>query len=164
MPCGLSVTFLGKNRNGHVLGKHPLLDRTKLHVFVYGSNMLVSRMRDRIAAAAVVDTGYLVGRRLAFHKRGIDGSAKANAAFTGSEADRVWGVIYRIAHRDNVVLDRIESVGSGYDRDEVEVVTQDRCLPVYIYCARAEAIDESLRPYSWYHKLVLHGALQHASM
>ena len=138
-----------------------LFDSSRLHVFAYGSNMLIRRMRDRIAAASVIQKGSLAGHKLAFHKRGVDGSAKANALFTGEDADRVWGVLYRVSHRDSVILDRIETVGSGYDREEVEVMIADRTVRAHTYVARSEVIDDSLKPFSWYHQLVLHGALQH---
>ena len=35
-------------------------------------------------------------RRFEFHKRSHDGSAKADAAFTASSNDRVWGVVYQL--------------------------------------------------------------------
>ena len=102
---------------GHRVGKH-----SKVNVFAYGSNMSRTRLQERVATAAALHTGFVPNRRLAFHKRSVDGSAKCNATFTGSASDHVWGVIYRMSHRDTITLDQHEWIGVGYHREEVDVV------------------------------------------
>lgn len=130
-------------------------------IFAYGSNMSVQRMRDRIPNATVLETGYVRGRRFEFHKRSIDGSAKANAMPTGRDLDRVWGVIYQLSCEERDILDRHEFLGIGYDRTAADVFVAGKAVSAYLYEARSEAIDGSLRPYHWYHRFVLQGAIEH---
>lgn len=132
-----------------------------INVFAYGSNLSIERMQDRIAGAKVLATGYVRGRKLVFHKRSFDGSGKANAALTGCDADCVWGAVYRMTTDECRVLDRHEFLGIGYDRQEVDVIAVDGSFRACMYLARSEAIDDSLRPYDWYHDFVLQGAEQH---
>lgn len=54
-----------------------------LSVFAYGSNLHVRRTTARAPSARPVAIGYVSERSFWFHKRGVDGSAKANALFTG---------------------------------------------------------------------------------
>ncbi len=57
------------------------------------------------------------------------------------------------------ILDDYEQ---GYDREQVHVVSRSTApIVAWIYSARRDAIDASLRPYSWYMNFVLSGALQH---
>ena len=128
------------------------------HIFAYGSNMYTERIRARAASATPVATGYVTHRRLAFHKRGKDGSAKANAVFTGRESDRVWGVVFSIARDDKKALDRFEP---AYDVEQVVVVADGETLATSIYVARDDAIEDALKPFVWYHRFVIHGAVQH---
>jgi gamma-glutamylcyclotransferase (GGCT)/AIG2-like uncharacterized protein YtfP len=130
-------------------------------VFSYGSNMFTPRMRERAPGASVLRAGRVAGRRLAFHKRSVDGSGKGNALWTGQAGDQVWGVIYGLSRREKLLLDGHEYLGVGYDEELVEVVTSAGSLQAWMYTARAEAIDAALSPYCWYHELVLRGALEH---
>jgi gamma-glutamylcyclotransferase len=136
-------------------------NQPKVNVFAYGSNMSVFRIRSRVASARVLWTGYVCQRRFAYHKRSIDGSAKANSIFTGHDADRTWGVVYQISLEEKGSLDRYETLGVGYDHEQVDVIVGDAVQTAWIYVARREAIDESLKPYSWYHRFVVHGAREH---
>mgnify|MGYP002623607894 FL=1 len=61
----------------------------KMKIFTYGSNMHIARLRARVASAVPVERGVVAGRRFAFHKRGLDGSGKADAFYTGDAADCV---------------------------------------------------------------------------
>lgn len=131
---------------------------SSVNVFAYGSNMCAQRIRARVASATTLTTGYVTHRRLVFHKRGKDGSAKADAVYTGCVNDCVWGVVFALSHKAKPVLDQYEF---GYDEEEVLVVSHRGVLPAITYVARAEAIDPSLKPYSWYHRYVTHGAQQH---
>lgn len=123
--------------------------------------MSIQRMNARVADSVVLGSGYVRQRRIAFHKRSNDGSAKANAVETNCQADRVWGVVYRLRQADQITLDRYESLGVGYDRGLFDVVAGDRILKAWMYVARPEAIDDSLKPYSWYHDFVISGAREH---
>ena len=90
-----------------------------VNVFAYGSNMSTQRMRDRVPSATVITTGYVMQRRLAFHKRSEDGSAKADAAFSSRRSQRVWGVVYQLPRREKAQLDAFEYLGVGYDQHRV---------------------------------------------
>ena len=120
--------------------------------------MCTGRLRARVSTAVPVKIGYVTHRRLAFHKRGVDGSAKADAVYTGQASDCVWGVVYCLNPEDKALLDDHEV---GYDEQQVTVIAQSGVLSAVTYVARAEAIDASLRPFSWYHRLVIQGAVQH---
>ena len=97
-----------------------------------------------------------------YHKRSIDGSAKADAFHTGDHSDRVWGVVLEISRNEKPWLDRHEFLGVGYDEETVDVRLEDRStLSARIYVARRDAIDPTLQPYSWYHDFVIRGAQQH---
>ena len=98
---------------------------------------------------------------MAFHKCGADGSGKADAAFTGCASDRVWGVVYELSESDKPVLDTYEFLGVGYDSETVRVHMAEDSICASIYVARSEAIDPALKPYSWYLRFVLLGAIEH---
>lgn len=126
--------------------------------FAYGSNMVVERLRARVASARLVGSAVLAGHALRFHKPGSnDGSAKCDAAHTGNAADSVLGALYSIATIDMALLDQFEGRGNGYERKTIVVV-----------CARGEAVDAQtyvatriepgLRPLDWYKEHVLRGA------
>jgi gamma-glutamylcyclotransferase len=136
-------------------------NRPTVYVFSCGSNMCARRMRSRVPTSMPVTTGYVRQHQLTFHKRSDDGSAKADAAFTGVPADRIWGVVYRLFREMKPVLDRHEFLGVGYDEKEVNVVLRDGSLQAWMYVARHDAIDHSLLPYSWYHDYIIQGAREH---
>ena len=132
---------------------------SSIHIFAYGSNMCLPRIQARVPSAKSVTTAFLAQRRLVFHKRGRDGSGKADIVRTGSETDRVWGVVFSLNRSEQPILDDCES---GYDVQEVVVAGQSGLMSAVTYVARAEMIDRSLKPFSWYHSYVVQGATQHA--
>ena len=101
----------------------PLSDVPTIDVFAYGSNLHLHRMQGRAPSARPVEIGYVVGRKIDFRKRSLDGSAKADAKLTGNHSDRLWGVIYSVRSRDKRSLDKHEFLGIGYDEVLVEVTT-----------------------------------------
>lgn len=121
--------------------------------------MHTDRIRARVASATPVSIGYVTYRRLAFHKRGKDGSAKANAISTGCESDRVWGVVFSIAPDEKPVLDDFEF---AYNDQQVVVIADVGTISASMYVAQAEVIDDALKPFTWYHRFVIRGAIQHA--
>jgi len=133
-----------------------------VRIFAYGSNMLTARMEDRVDRVNVVTTGMVYGHRLQFHKRSRDGSGKANAFPSGDPLDCVWGVIYELSGDQHRILDHYESLGVGYEHATVVASTAKGEVETCMYVAREEFIDDSLRPYQWYHDFVVHGADQHA--
>ncbi|MBD3675647.1 MAG: gamma-glutamylcyclotransferase [Planctomycetaceae bacterium] len=132
-----------------------------VHVFAYGSNLCTARLKARVPSAEPIAVGHVTHRQLVFHKRSEDGSAKADARWTGVEHHRVWGVVFRIADVEKPILDECEFLGIGYDETEVEVVHESGILRSWLYQAREEAIDDSLLPYDWYHDFVVSGAREH---
>ena len=134
---------------------------SETHVFAYGSNLHLRRMRSRVPSADIVAVGYVSGRQLLFHKRSVDGSAKADAFYSGDPVHRVWGVVYRMDAAGKRVLDQFEQLGVGYDQQQVDVDVDGSPVPAWIYTACPAAIDRSLRPYRWYRDFVLYGAFQH---
>lgn len=139
-----------------------MIDESRIAIFAYGSNMCTARMLVRVPSANPIAVGYVTGRRIKYHKRSVDGSAKADAEHTGNEADRVWGIVYEI-HRDQKAdLDRYEQLGVGYGFESVIVdVADERRVRAGIYTALPHAIDQSLQPYSWYVTYLVAGAVQH---
>lgn len=136
--------------------------RGTIDVFAYGSNLCVERMEVRVSAARVLTTAYLTGHALRFHKRGRDGSAKADAWPTGDRRDVVWGVVYQLSVADKIALDGIEGVGRGYLDHEVEVVTAaGEAMQVRTYRAQKSHVDATLAPFTWYRQMVARGATHH---
>ena len=121
-----------------------MANEPKILAFAYGSNMCTQRMHSRVSSAMPVTIGYVRERRFVFHKRSVDGSAKADAAFTASPDDRVWGVVYQLDVYQKLLLDQHEFLGIGYDEEVVEVVHEGGLLRAWMYVARRDAIDASL--------------------
>ena len=126
-----------------------------MHYFGYGSNMPRVRVEERIGRCERLGAASLSGWRLAFHKRGADGSGKCDASFTGNPGDRLWGALDRLTDDQMEELDKYEQ---GYDRRTVEVSFDGGTLSAVLYVARESRIDPKLRPYHWYKELVLAGA------
>ncbi len=137
---------------------HPA-DPDGAFVFLYGSNMLGRRLRARTPSAFSIAPGEIRGHRMAFHKLGADGSAKANILGTGDATDRVFGVVYRIERQELEALDAIEG---GYDRNLMPAITRwGHAVEVHAYLARPSFIRPDLLPFAWYRDLVVAGAREH---
>lgn len=148
--------------NRSVDDREVMVEYETYRYFAYGSNMLERRIRakDRAPSARVLGTGYVVGRRLKFDKVSrADGSGKCDAEWTGSEMDRVYGVVYEIARHDKNALDRVEGLGNGYEERTVAVETGDGVVEAVAYIATRKERD--LRPYHWYKALAVAGAVEH---
>lgn len=128
--------------------------------FAYGSNMSTPRLAARLRAVEVVDVAELAGHRLAFHMAGGDGSAKCDVCQSDHPADAVIGVVFRLDVRERPVLDAIEGLGVGYAEKPV-VVAGRRHGPLQAFLYRALRTEPGLRPYAWYKRHVLHGAIEH---
>lgn len=126
--------------------------------FAYGSNMLSRRLRvsERAPSAELVGTAQLRGYRIAFDKRGQDGSGKCHVQDCAALQTSVYGVLYRIDAQDWRTLDRAEGRGEGYERIEMSVEIAGRALSCMSY--QATDIQTGLKPFHWYKQLVLAGA------
>lgn len=115
----------------------------------YGSNLHPARLRARVPSAELLGTAVVAGKRLQFHKRGRDGSAKANLI---DAPGSVHVAVYAIAGSHKVRLDRVE--GAGYRVETLDVADFGGC---FVYVAEESHVDESLKPFSWYTGLVIAG-------
>ncbi len=129
--------------------------------FAYGSNLHPVRLQARVPSARVAGKGVLRGRRLKFHKRGkMDGSGKCDASMSAPE-NVVHGALFEIATAQWSDLCSIEGVGRGYELEDVLVETGERRLRALTLIAQEPFVDPALRPFDWYHALVVEGALFH---
>lgn len=127
-----------------------------LFYFAYGSNLSIRRLQARVPSAVFTTTAFLDEHRLCFHKRNLDGSAKADIAAERA-AEGVWGAVFRLLAAEQYLLDRAEGRGAGYEVKEVVVASERgeayQCLTYF-----ATDIDKSLKPYEWYLHHILTGA------
>lgn len=130
---------------------HPFL------YFAYGSNMSIRRLQARTPSARVVGIGTLSGHRLAFHKAGSDGSAKCD--IMESPADRVIGVLYQIDRDEKLILDRCEGLNRGYAEKIVTLAAESGDV-ISASTYYATQLDPGLKPYQWYKRHVLEGAME----
>ena len=121
----------------------------------YGSNLHPLRLERRIPAAKCVGTAALDDYALRFHKRSLDGSGKCSIAPGG---ERVHVAVYEIDTAGLRRLDRIEGVGTGYERLTVDVPGFGACMS---YTAGAGYVDDRLQPYDWYREMVIRGCRYH---
>jgi hypothetical protein len=117
------------------------------------------RLGERVPSAAFEAVVALPGHRLAFDKRGRDGSGKCNLAPSTDPAHRVLAAVYSLDAAEVRLLDRFEGVGYRHQCLQVEVA--GRCRPVYAYVASPQHCDPRLKPFHWYRKLVYLGARHH---
>jgi cation transport regulator ChaC len=131
--------------------------------FAYGSNMATARLRGRMPSARTLGLASLAGHELRFHKRSTDKSGKCNAYATGDDDDTVIGVLFKFDPAERAALDKAEGAGKGYQPTMVTVVNaKGRRRKVLTYLATPDAIDDDLKPYTWYKNHVLIGAREHA--
>ena len=115
------------------------------------------RMLARVPAAVPRGRARLAGHRLAFNKRGRDGSAKANLVADPDPDAGVWGVVWELATEALPELDPYEG---GYARVRVVVEAEDGAqLEVEAYVS--DRLTEDPVPYDWYLEHVLRGARAH---
>lgn len=129
-----------------------------LFYFAYGSNLMGARLRARVGSARLESTAALAGFRLAFNKRGADGSAKCNI-MPGEASDVVHGVMWRIDARDKSALDAVE--GPAYYCWWHNLPAAGTRYPVFTYIARPGMTADDWRPYDWYRAFVIAGAREH---
>lgn len=131
-----------------------------LNYFAYGSNMSVRRLKSRTPGAIPKGTFILPKHDLRFHKSSnTDGSAKCDAFYTGHAKHKIFGVLFQLNKKEKPVLDKIEGLGKGYEEKEVTIHTPDgKNEKAFTYYATA--IDEKIKPFSWYVHHVLKGAAE----
>ena len=131
--------------------------------FAYGSNMLHARLAARCPSARALFVAHAPGWDIDFSKRGQDLSGKATLVRASHPGAIAYGVVFEVADSEMPDLDRFEGRGNGYERDDdFAVIRSDTGddIAAKTYIAAPTAIDPSLRPFDWYHALVLAGARQ----
>ena len=122
--------------------------------FAYGSNLEPRRLRERIGEFRVYGAACLYGHRLAFNKRGRDGSGKAN--LMPDPLGLVWGVVYELTPAAWPRLDRFEA---GYTRLRIQVEpSPGEGLEAWSYASTRLC---GKPPFAWYREHVVQGARQH---
>ncbi|MEM1407377.1 MAG: gamma-glutamylcyclotransferase family protein [Bacteroidota bacterium] len=129
------------------------------HVFSYGSNMLIDRMRNRVSTVEPIGLYKLRGFELVFNKAGKDGSAKANVRPSHSSST-VHGVIQRFDLQQKPLLDAAEGLGRGYDLMSFRAILGNRNVEVHYYIARDSRYLTKGVPFDWYWYYVYYGALE----
>ncbi len=125
-------------------------------VFAYGSNLSKGRMALRIPEAEAKANGRLEQHVLRFDTRSVkDGSGKANVLRTGNPEDDVWGTVYELTPEDLARLDEFEP---SYDRELVEIATEEGPQQAWVYVAKPDRVFEDLQPFDWYKRHVVEGA------
>jgi hypothetical protein len=73
------------------------------------------------------------------------------------------GVVFDIDPAQKPRLDVHEGLGHGYAEQQISVIIDlnGNLHTVFMYAAEDSHIDPALRPYSWYKRFVLAGALEH---
>jgi gamma-glutamylcyclotransferase len=132
--------------------------------FAYGSNMLTRRLAaaDRAPSAKAKGLGYVPGYRFTFDKRSKDESGKGNMLKTDVATDRVYGVLFSVARKDETSLDEKEGYKpdgtAGYDKVSVAVTTANGSQHAIAYIAR---VTQASVPFHWYKAFVVAGAMEH---
>lgn len=139
----------------------PCADRSPheamLTYFAYGSNMSMSRLGARVPSAHRLAVGRLQGYRLAFHKVGRDGSGKCDIVACRDSV--VFGTLYGFDADEKPLLDAFEDLGRGYSTRQIAIERTDGSISsAFTYTALI--VDPNLRPYHWYHRHVLVGAVE----
>lgn len=128
--------------------------------FAYGSNMFNRRLQLRVPSAKPVSKALLTGYEIQFHKKSnADGSAKCS--ILENEGSEVYGIVFEIDSDEKKLLDRVEGVGTGYEIKQLKINLPSKTIKAFAYVATESHIDDSLRPFRWYKRLVLAGAEQH---
>ena len=129
--------------------------------FAYGSNMSSRRLTapGRAPSATRVTVGYVPGRRLKFDKFSTrDRSGKCDCEATDDPADRVYGVVYRIAMSERAALDEAEGLRRGYRDEILTVIAEDATHRALAYVATDKS--PGLPVFDWYLEHVLRGATE----
>lgn len=98
---------------------------------------------------------------MVFKKRSVDGSAKCTLCHTCDEGDVAYAAVFSIPEDEVSILDAVEGVGRGYDRQHLGVTVGLEPLTVFTYIASESHVIFDLEPYEWYKGLVLAGARHH---
>jgi hypothetical protein len=136
------------------------MNENPFYVFSYGSNLLIERISERIKSVEIVSRYNLQGYRLIFNKASEDGSVKANIEESPEPEDSVWGIIHQFDRKEKFILDWHETLGYGYQLICFQVKLNGYTETVHTYMVNESRFKKIGKPYSWYLKLVIAGAIQ----
>lgn len=134
------------------------------HYFGFGSNMSLLSLKAKGVTPLASQKAVLPGWRLRFnvqhffrHEGGV-----GNIEYTGNLHDRVLGVLHQCSEDALALLDAAEAYGHGYDRIEVDVLTQqpEQTTSALTYIGMPQFIDNSCLPSRRYLNILLDGARQ----
>ena len=122
--------------------------------------MLTERLFARCSSAKVVGKAFVEDFRIEFTKVSKDGSGKAT--LLPNKSTKQHGVLFEIDRSQRQILDRIEGLGVGYKRLELDCVTNRSNHTICsAYSYQATDLNPNLKPFDWYLALVVAGAEQH---
>lgn len=131
--------------------------------FAYGSNMLSSRLEERVGRSMPApDRAVLHDYKLLFNKAAsADGTGRANVVHM--EGAEVWGVLYPLKKAELTALDTFEGTASGhYRRVSVEVeLDNGEMVTAQTYVAGTKFVRPGLFPPQDYLAIVIEGAKEH---
>ena len=122
----------------------------------YGSNLHPLRLQKRIPTTRLIGVSPLDGFRLEFSKRSNDGSGKCTMAKV--QKGVVFVAMYSMNQKELAILDWIEGVGYGYERENLQLRIEGAAISALTYIASTTHIDTGLKPYHWYRDFVIEGA------
>lgn len=105
-----------------------LIEKEYIYYFAYGSNMLQSRLEERVGKVIKIDSGTINNFKLSFNY-GNNIQSFANIKF--SKGDNVQGVIYKLTLRQLQILDYYE--GYGCPEFYTRIVEIIKGIPVQVY-------------------------------
>jgi gamma-glutamylcyclotransferase (GGCT)/AIG2-like uncharacterized protein YtfP len=95
------------------------------YYFAYGSNMLLSQMKERCPDSKFVGRAYILGYKFVY-----DGYSKSRNCAVANivEVDNsiVLGGLYKISEKDLKSLDRFEGYPSSYNRKIIKVILDNK--------------------------------------
>lgn len=131
-----------------------------VYYFAYGSNMLTSRLVDRVGAVTTVGNAMLSGYSFRFNKPSLDGSGKANLVET--KDCTVPGVLFQLIDKQLENLDKYEGAPNHYARTNVEVKIDSKTYSAITYLATSKYSRKfSIKPSDEYLSLIVEGAKEH---
>lgn len=127
-----------------------------LFYFAYGSNMLSSRLTERVTSAIVIGRASLYDWCVIFSKKSNDGSGKANLFYRPSWV--TWGVLYEIRVDEISKLDNLEK---GYIRRLVKVKRDNGEMTEAETYSSDSLIDIPIA-FDSYKEILIRGAVEHS--
>ena len=117
------------------------------HYFAYGSNMNAQRVSERGLRVVDATGGRLDGYALAFNKMSREHAGVGHANIVYTRGGRTEGVLYELAHGDEIFkMDPFERAPWNYGREVVEVVHATGMTWAWTYFANPAVTRAGLNP------------------